>query len=427
MFVDHRDNIWVGTNKGFNKIVINGSGSFEISSFTKAHGLPSNEVRAINHDKNRNILLIGTDKGLFLYDCKEKLKTNIHIDRPNIQSLKVNNRQIKLDSIIRLNYNENNLSLELLTKNFKMNGKIPYQFKMNNGSWVDLGVNRNITLFQLSPNSYTIEYRSQNEDKIWSQAGIIKIIISPPWWRTKWFYSLIALAFVMISYLFFKRRENKITEKNKIKEEINKLERAALQAQMNPHFIFNSLNSIQNYIVNSDRISASEYLSKFAFLIRLNLQYSDKTKISIQEELKILDLYLQLEKLRFKDKFIYKIDSSGLKDTIDNIFIPPMLIQPIIENSIKHGVSRLEGGGLIDIVFENISVDIIQVSIKDNGPGLNRQKSSIDHLSMGTSITSKRLSYILKDAGDGFSINNILDNSGRVVGTLAILKIRKEV
>jgi two-component sensor histidine kinase len=422
--VVRNDSIWVGTEKGLNLVKYKGNGNYILTRFTSAHGLPGNEVKSLVLMDEGNTLTIGTNEGVYIkYLEKASIDTTHNNESPKFITFRAGTKFYDIKNKIILGYNQNNIRIEVKSINFRLGDKVEYQYKIGNGEWISNGNNRFIDLSSLQFKHYKISVRSNDENNLWSQPAILSFTINPPWWQSSIFYLAFIFSFLGASYIFYRRRINKQIEQSRIKQEINQLERAALQSQMNPHFIFNSLNSIQNYIVNSDRISASEYLSKFAILIRLNLQYSDKSKITLKEELNLLELYLQLEKLRFKDKFKFTIDNEDVKNELDNIYIPPMLIQPIVENSIKHGISRLTSQGLINISFRKLENNHIEVKIMDNGLGITEKKTNLDHLSMGTSITSKRLSYISKDAGDGFSIKNISNEKGEIEGTLAILVI----
>jgi len=203
----------------------------------------------------------------------------------------------------------------------------------------------------------------------------------------------------------------------------------ALKAQMNPHFIFNVLNSIQDYIVLNQKNLASDYLGKFADLIRNYLHYSDIGFISISEELKNLNLYLELEKLRFEDNLNYTIT---IADHIngDAIFIPTMIIQPYIENALKHGLLHLKTNRILNISMDKISDNILECVIKDNGVGRKKadeinSRIHKTHKSFALKATSERLDLLNfgKDKKIGVTFIDLLDESNNALGTKVILKI----
>ena len=190
---------------------------------------------------------------------------------------------------------------------------------------------------------------------------------------------------------------------HEIENEINRLQKSALQAQMNPHFIFNCLNSIQGFIMKNQKEAAMEYLSKFAKLIRQYLLASTEDTITIENEMAMLEAYCQLESLRFDGKFEYAVTSSSDHDLLKS-HIPPMLIQPFVENAIIHGMKgRKRAGGKININFDANAENIL-ISIKDNGGGILPDKINKAHRSLGVSITQNRLAHIYQGAGHQYDI-----------------------
>jgi LytS/YehU family sensor histidine kinase len=200
-------------------------------------------------------------------------------------------------------------------------------------------------------------------------------------------------------------------------------EQIALSAQINPHFIFNSLNSIQHLIIKEDRQQASLYMAQFSRLMRLSLENSRKKWVPVKDEIELLKLYLELESLRFKDKFAYKI----LVDeeiTNSSIRIPAMLIQPFVENAIRHGVNNLSGKtGMVTVLLNFKGAELL-TSIEDNGIGrkkaLTLQGTGKDHLSSGMQITEERLQLLCRETGTPcfFEIIDKQDDTGAASGTL---------
>jgi sensor histidine kinase YesM len=195
-------------------------------------------------------------------------------------------------------------------------------------------------------------------------------------------------------YIFHRRRREKREEDYQLKKKMHDLEMMALRAQMNPHFIFNCLTSIQYHIMNADVKNASAYLHKFSTLIRQTLQNSTASMILLRDEIKLLQLYLDLEKLRLGDRMDYRIDLSPELDP-DHQLIPPMIVQPYVENAVKHGIGPLKGvKGMVVIGFKKADNSIC-CTIEDNGPGMDASRRNpseeADHQSLGKSITEKRI------------------------------------
>jgi sensor histidine kinase YesM len=202
----------------------------------------------------------------------------------------------------------------------------------------------------------------------------------------------------------------------------------ALRAQMNPHFIFNCLSSINRFILKSETEAASDYLTKFSRLIRMVLTNSNKPFISLEDELDMLRLYLDMERLRFKESFDYSIRFTNSIDA-SNVFVPPLLLQPFVENAIWHGLMHKEGQGHIEI---ELSADkrILTCIISDNGIGRSKasmfkSKSAERQKSLGLRITTERLALLNKSTDEKtfFTVEDISDDKGNVAGTCVILKM----
>ncbi len=248
-------------------------------------------------------------------------------------------------------------------------------------------------------------------------------------------YFLIAfiLLSAVISLLVFSRFRLK---QKHVRIELEKhnleTEQRLLRSQMNPHFIFNSMNSIQSYISGNDSFTAMTYLSKFAHLMRNILENSRKSYIVLSEEISTLELYIELERIRFKQKFDYKINIEK-ELPVDSIYIPPMLIQPFVENSIKHGLRNKKGKGLLEIEFRKDDRFIVCV-VKDNGIG--REKAlelktgkNKNHKSLGMQVTHERLDALSKLRGSriNFVITDLKNENGEASGTEVEINIPFEM
>ena len=213
-----------------------------------------------------------------------------------------------------------------------------------------------------------------------------------------------------------------------LKQQSAELEMQALRAQMNPHFIFNSLNSINRFILQNDRLQASEYLTKFSKLVRMILQNSQASLITLESELDALGLYLEMEALRFNYHFTYKISVPKDLD-IEVLKVPPLIIQPYVENAIWHGLMHKEEKGQLDIEISEEG-DHLYFKVTDNGIGRKRaselaSKSATKHKSMGLKITAHRIA-MMQHSGDEVSpvtINDLVEPDGTAAGTEVIIKM----
>lgn len=247
----------------------------------------------------------------------------------------------------------------------------------------------------------------------------------------KYFLIITILLVLFVGYLLFNRyRIRQITIKSELEKAKISIEQRLLRSQMNPHFIFNSLNSINSFIGSNNPIEAQAYLSKFAKLMRLILENTRKQTIPLEDELQALELNLELEKLRFQNRFDYKIE---LSDDInpEDIYISPMLIQPFIENSIKHGFATKREKGFIKISFKK-EKNLLICTIEDNGIGraaAESMKKTVNkkHVSLGTQVTRERFDTLKSTNSDaGFEIIDLADENGNAVGTKVIIKIPYE-
>jgi hypothetical protein len=251
--------------------------------------------------------------------------------------------------------------------------------------------------------------------------------IRPPFWRTWWFYLCVVGLVSLVILLFYRRQIARIKRKNQLKNELNLSKLIAIQSQMNPHFIFNAINSIQGLILNERTEESYDYVVKFSQLVRQTLSFSNKEFISFEDELSLLEVYLDIEKLRFKNDFQFEI----ITNAIDSIELPPMLIQPFVENAIKHGLLHKEGLKKVKISFELL--DTLICTITDNGVGREestriKDRQSKTHLSFSTNATAKRL-LIMNEHYEQkvrFTYKDLM-NEGKCIGTqVTILMPYKE-
>ena len=207
------------------------------------------------------------------------------------------------------------------------------------------------------------------------------------------------------------------------------LEMQALRARMNPHFIFNCLSSINHFIVKNETETASDYLTRFSRLMRLVLLNSQKPQITLEEEVEMLKLYIELEKLRFRDAFTWSISYAD-DIRLSDLMIPPLLLQPFCENAIWHGLMHKKGAGHLAISFE-MHGDVLECTITDNGIGREKaaqiKKHSVDHQkSMGLRLTTARLALFNEDGSfpTSYRMEDLTDAKGEIAGTKVILKIK---
>ncbi len=387
-------NIWAATDNGLNRIHFTGEKSYRIDGYTTAEGMASNEV--ISVVKTGNTVWAATNKGLSVFqpDAYKKDSTKIPL---YIDEVLVNEKKKPRQTAYQLKYYQNTIKIRFTALGYRNAGKLAYRYKMESldSAWAYTH-NREIQYTTLPPGAYSFHVSVLQPDGLGNEAATtLHFTIHKPFWSEWWFRLLLVSAFLAIVFFALRYRINQIKKREARQSELNKtllqLKLKALRAQINPHFIFNVMNSIQHFILHKDVNQAYHYLSRFSRLIRIILNNSEHTLIPLAEELKALELYLELEAMRFEKQFDYtiRIDPAIDPRAVD---IPPMILQPYIENAIKHGILPLQEKGTLTIDIRRQGA-MLQCSVEDNGIGRARaaERSAKEHTSMGTSITQSRL------------------------------------
>jgi hypothetical protein len=334
---------------------------------------------------------------------------------------------------IDLKSDQNTLDIQFQALAFPSDRHISYSYKVDglHEHWNALGKNHSVTLSKLPPGSYIFQVKVGGPTDI-GPIKQLKFVIARPFYLRVWFFLLCGLILISGIILIYKYRVRRIkrqeAEKTRIHKEMAELELQALRAQMNPHFMFNSLNSIKNYILRHESEKAAEYLSNFAHLIRMILQNSRETSVSLQDELETLLLYIDLEKLRFRDGFDF---TCQIDDRIDTSYVqvPPMIVQPFIENAIWHGLLHKEDDRHLAIRVSQNNGSVI-CEIEDNGIGrekamLIKSKSATRYKSMGMGITSDRIALLnsMNALGIRVDVTDKINLRGEPDGTLVKIQI----
>jgi ligand-binding sensor domain-containing protein len=384
-------------------------------------------IQTIISYKNNELTLL-TNKGVVkfelasLEDKKVSLKLNQAI---------LNNRIINPELKYYDEGPNQNLEISFSLLNFGVftNHQVLYQINNNAPQKVDLNT-RIIKFPNLAPSKYKFSLLMDLGNGQYQKLDAANFEILPPIWFRGWFILLILVLVALITYAFYKVRINGLIKQNEVlsqkvtlEKELRKSTLKAIKSQMNPHFFFNALNSIQSFIFDNDKKNASFYLAKFSKLTRLILEMSEKDFVTLAEEIEALELYLTLEKMRFNNDFEYKIKVDSNLD-IDTVKICPMLIQPFIENAIKHGLFHKSGDKWVELRF-NKEDNLLNVEIEDNGVGrlksnkINAAKSS-KYKSFSSQANLKRVN-ILSESETALSevaFDDKLNASGESEGTL---------
>lgn len=421
--------VWIGTDKGLNRLQYTVEGdklSYTNLYFSSADGLIGDQV---NDLVIKNDTVFAATTGGISY-----LQANLKLPLADISTfitrVSINNSDTAVLDSYTLPFSKNNLLIEFSAVD--LTGFNPaFEYSINNRDWIR-AQNNTLSLQNQPPDNYTIRIRSIKRDGTpSSQVATINFRIKTPFWKSSWFWGLLALAgFTLILFLVQRRnrlRQKKAIEKITTEKKLAELEMQALKAQINPHFVFNCLNSIKGFIYDKDYAQADRYLDKFSDLMRSTIDNSDAALISLEEEIKYLDNYLQLEKLRFNDKFDYIINADIIADR-KSIFVPAMLLQPYVENAIRHGIRFLENRkGKISITASMKDTSLV-CTIDDNGIGRKKAaelKSSrhIEYQGRGMSISRRRAElYRIQQ-----EIKDKTDEAGNSLGTTIVLTIPPEL
>lgn len=347
----------------------------------------------------------------------------IHNETPlYLEKFWVNNVDFTTKNKSNLRYYQNDLRLQVAMIDYTKTNSIFY--RINNDSWKEILNNGNILqLSSLSPNQYQIEFSNRKNGPILQK---VNFEIQRPFWEKVWFYILLSFLITLLIIAIYYNRLKQITTKNnliidklKLENYLNESRVKLIKAQMNPHFFFNALNTIQSYITTNETEEATSYLNKFSRLTRMILEMTDKNWITIEDELRMQTLYLDLQKVRLSD-FDFQIEMNS--KNCQQITIPTMLLQPYIENAIIHGLAHKLGPKRLLLDF-NIENNRLKISIKDNGIGIEKaptinKKNTSKNTSFATKATLERLEIINRNECEiSVETNEMMDANNQSLGT----------
>ena len=395
---------WISTDKGITRLHYQWQGEklvYTVLNITENDGLISDDVNQVA--RGGVYIWAATNRGISFFPASYNGYSMIP-PFIAINSIMAGNTMMPLSDTVRLDHHKNNLTVEMSGVAFHNARNMHYQYRLNgvDSNWYPV-INNGISFSALPYGQFILEIGAFDKDRhLIGAAREIVIMNDPPVWRTTWFIVLAYIGSLLLVgiffYLYYRRRQQKKEQRYQLNKKMHDLEVMALRAQMNPHFIFNCLNSIQHFILTADVVNANLYLHRFSLLIRKILQLSPSSMISLREEIEMLELYLELEQMRLEDRMEYRLivpDNLELDDT----FLPSMVIQPYVENAIKHGIAPLRGRtGMITVAFRMVNNNL-ECLVEDNGIGINtalrnRHAGDYQHVSMGSNITESRIQAI---------------------------------
>lgn len=388
MTFDLNDNLWYSTTKGLQRAtLVYHKDSVIISSVKKiseSEGLHNSiwDSGPVVSTPGGNVIA-GTINGAFMISVRNIITDTIPpaIQIENAELLKTTNgwdaytRQMSgyyalpVNPVLPFTQNSIRFSFNGVTMNYPAEVKFMYRLDGYDKQWSPVSDNRTATYTNLPSGNYNFKVIAVNSDGSWSRVpATFTFTIKPPFWQT-WTFRLLAIAFLFfIVYLLIRRRERILREKNKVALQVANLKLQTLQSQMNPHFIFNSLNSVEKYILVHNPEEGARYLSKFSKLIRKILDNSPHSLLPLYQIIETLKMYVELEALRFNREFSYEFITPDEEDEILNMNLPPMLLQPFVENAIWHGLMPKEGNKKLTVIIEKREANLYCI-VEDNGVG----------------------------------------------------------
>jgi hypothetical protein len=447
VFIDEAQNIWLNTERGISCIDPSG----RIGHLSSVQGLPNNSTEGILQSAGGHFIYSGIMGFLVRIQPSVLLAWHhssaaVHFTEATIMDTPIiigysqtGERELVLEP------DQDRFSVDFAVMNYEnaRNNRYYYRIAGVVDDWQQ-NDNGHLTFYGLRPGRYRLEVKGSSE---WADdipgTAFIEVIVRPHWWQTDWFVGCCILLVIGVSALAVRKRIGDINKEAALKQRqatvmqeqtamrtrIAETEMQALRAQMNPHFIFNSLNSIENFMMKNEKESASDYFGKFATLIRMILESSRSERVPFTRDMEAPQLYVELEQLRFDHRFAYvtRIDPILLNE---DCYVPPLLIQPYVENAVLHGLSQSKKTTLQLTVTASVKGDYLTYTIEDNGIGRQQAEAfkqhKTPHLSMGLRITQERIDILnqQQQAGAAVSITDLDDSDGADVGTKVELTVK---
>lgn len=445
---DAYNRVWIGT---FDGLHLFDPGANTFRRFSVNDGLISNDTRISICPAGETRLLVGNMGGWNTVDMALLARSH-QPGKVHLANVRINNRDSRLDwkKPVTLKDDENAVSFAFSMMNFRKSNDNHYTYYLEGleQDWAHNGNDHQAFYTNLEPGKYTFHVKPAGP--IPGRELKVPFTIEPAWYETWWFRLAAGLTVTgLLSYAYQKqlsyrtmKTDLELAELARLQKEakyneemaayqlrLSETEMASLRSQMNPHFIFNCLNSIQFFAAQNDSGKASDYLSKFSRLIRLVLENSKSEYVTLENELETLRLYIELEAMRFPGKLDYRIETAREIDP-EMIHIPPLLLQPFVENAIWHGLMHKDAGGMVRIALTKTENDVLHVEITDNGVGRQKataykSKSATKNKSLGMKITADRIELInqLYMIDTNVEVIDLADRDGAPTGTKVVLNI----
>lgn len=431
------DTLWISTSNG---AAVTSIRHLRFIAFDEADGLPISEFESGSSERDtKGRLYFGAMRSL-VYIQPGKVRINRFAPPVYLTSFKVNGRELlpgpsAKPADIVLNYDQNQFSFEMAALNFDSPGANRYAYRLEGFEerWNQAGTRPFASYTNLPSGDYVLHIIAANNDGIWNREGHrLRVSIRTPFWETWWFRIGTVLALIALGVFIAQWRARKVAqeekEKSDLRERIAMSEMKALRSQMNPHFLYNSLNAVRLFVLQNDSDNADKYLVKFARLMRLILGNSRQEWVTLSSETEQLQLYLELEQLRFGNQFDFSIEIDP-KLNQEQVSIPPMIIQPYIENAILHGMAHKKSRGRIQVCIKSVN-EHLECLVDDDGVGREKaaalkKNSATSHQSVGLKVTEERLQLIQQRSGKeaGVTIIDKRNDANEPTGTRVVIRV----
>ena len=409
-------NLWFSTNEG---IHIANPKNHAIRYITTIEGLHSNSPAGFLHTP-KNELILGHTNTINILNINQ---FNRQVIKPQIalSSIEVKGKIALQDwtAAFSLKPDENAITVNFSTLNFEPTSQNLFSYQLDGfeSNWVDLVNQHTVSFTNLPARSYTLRIRSRNNFGISSESPlIIRFTIEPYFTNTWWFRTLIGLCIAALIVAMMRWRVNTLAERNRLDLQVAEWQLKALQSQMNPHFLFNSLNSVQNYLLTNRGIEGAKYLSKFSKLVRRIMENSNHQLLRFEQIIDTLQMYVEIESFRFNHEFSYCFDIEE-NELLHDVLLPPMLLQPYVENAIWHGLMPKEGSKKL-LIKARIEQNHIVCTIEDNGVGRAFAPRKEGHISRGQEMTKGIIdSFRRKESATNIDFIDLVDSENNPAGT----------
>jgi hypothetical protein len=424
----HKGKLWVGTDKGLCRVNVLQQG-YAIDKYTISDGLPSDIINTVYVAGKK--VLVGTPEGITFFE-EDEIASQSQCVLRFVDVVIAGKNYYPADAPLLIPHEKNSIEFHYVGISFKSNGEIKYRYRLKglDSAWQETRETF-LNYPTLPSGDYELQLQAVNKFNVSSHILTVPFTIEKLFYEKTWFLILVGLLFLattgLVVYVIIRRIRKREQEKTAISKRISELEQLSRKAQMNPHFIFNSLNSIQQYVMDADVAGANKFISGFSRLIRQTLDFSSKPEISLEEELDYLANYLDIERTRLENAFAWAVHIDESVHPAD-YYLPPMILQPFVENSVRHGLRfRRDKEGIVTISVKREGNYLICV-LEDNGVGRKaamnyKSISPINYQSKGLSLTTDRIEMFNKEHEHKISmrIDDLEDEVQNALGTRVII------